>query len=462
MAEVPAIYIDDLSPKAVDVPGDEVPVKIISAVELQRLGRHLGSLFNQYRSDRVMQEQRWLRNLRQYLGLYDPEVEKFLADDRSKAYPKITRVKCISLLSRIMDLMFPSDDRNWTLKARPSPDMDIKDVKQAVQDAIARDKAADSSGNGPQIDDDYVMQAVTELAQKRADDLVTEILDQLQEIGGDQSYDYVALNKEVVASAILFGVGVMQGPSARRVTTASWIWDEKTQQPKAKTKTAYMPHFETVRVWDFYPDMSAKRLAEGDGYFIRKVLSKSALRDLADREDFFGDTIKSYLNGFRQGNYRPQNFESELRSMGVKNIVNEQKAETSKYEVIIWHGPVSGEFLELAGVEIPPDKIAAQIQAEVWTIGDYVIKADMNPWIELGQDVKTIHTFVFDQDEHLGRGLRPAERHARQPDGDLGRDPHDDGQRLGGLRADPRGERHLHEGRPGHADDPRLQDVPPR
>ena len=401
----PAVQLDEMKTPTVDVAGDDAPIKRISGPQLKALGQNLTKLFEQYRSDRRIQELRWLRNLRQYLGYYDPEVEEFLTKDRSRAYPKITRVKCISVLSRVMDLMFPSDDTNWTLEARPSTEMSIQDVKDAVAAAVAKDTDPANPGNGPQVDDDYVKAAVQDLAQQRAKELRDLISDQLQELGGDQTYDYVALNKEVVASGVLYGVGGLAGPFAREVKTSTWKWDDKTQAPVAQTKTRYMPQFEFVRCWDHYPDMSAKRLEDGDGYFLRRVMSKRQVRKLADREDFFGDVIKKYLSGKSQGNYKAQEFETELRTMGVKANVNEQKAETAKYEVLSWHGPVDGTYLRDAGIDVPKDKLSDQIDAEVWLLDGFVIKAMMNPWDAWGHDVNTYHPFVFDQDDTSAVGF---------------------------------------------------------
>jgi hypothetical protein len=76
-------------------------------------------MFMQYVSDRRIVELRWLANQRQYLGIYDPEVEKSMSPNRSKAYPKITRTKCISVLARIMNLMFQGNERNWEIHASP-------------------------------------------------------------------------------------------------------------------------------------------------------------------------------------------------------------------------------------------------------------------------------------------------------------------------------------------------------
>src|ERR1019366_9398232 len=163
-----------LMPPGVKVPhAGDAPVKELKPRELQMLGGKLGLLFQQYRSDRRLAELRWLRHERQYLGVYDPETDKELAPNRSRSYPKVTRVKVLSVLSRLMSLMFQGNERNWELKGSPSADMDPKDVQTAIADAQKRDKDA---GDPPTpLDLDYVLNAVKMLAKKRATDLSTLI-----------------------------------------------------------------------------------------------------------------------------------------------------------------------------------------------------------------------------------------------------------------------------------------------
>jgi hypothetical protein len=401
-----AVLIDKIEPSPVGIPGDDRPVNRLSTDDLKTLGIRLTSLFQQYRSDRRIAELRWLRNVRQYLGFYDPDIDKLLSPSRSKAYPKVTRVKCISVLSRIMELMFPGTERNWALKASPSPDMSVDDVMKAIKEEVDKDKAA---GNSPTVDLPYIMAAMQNLADERAEALSNLIDDQLEELGGDQTYDYVALNTEVINSGIIFGLGVLEGPYAKPYRTVRWEMDESQNPPVPKpVKTgAYRPLFCFRPIWDFYPDMSAKTLDHMDGYFTREVMSRHQVRALADRPDFFADVIKQYINAHQVGNYRPQEFETELRAMGVKINVNEMKTETMKYEILVWHGPIGGHYLRMAGVDVPEDKVADDIDAEIWMIDGYVIKAQMNPWAELGVDVKTYHTFLFDKDDTsvVGFGL---------------------------------------------------------
>lgn len=384
---------------------ETAPVSVIKAEDLKGLGDKLSSLFTQYVSDRRVAELKWMRNLRQYLGQYDPEVERELGVNRSRAYPRITRVKCISVLSRVMNLMFPGNERNWELQASPSPDLSPQDVLTAMQ-KLADERMA--KGIETPLSDADVEMVVMEIAQAKAEKLSTQIDDQLQELGGDQSLDHIALNRKVVQSGIMYGLGVLRGPFVTQTQKTKWGIDIKTGVPAARVTTQFKPMFEFLPVWDFYPDMSAKTLQSMDGYFIRVVMSRHQLRKLADRGDFFGDVIKKYLKTTgQQGNYKAQAFESELRTMGVKINVNEQKSETAKYEVIVWNGPVSGHFLQMAGVDVPEDRVADDLDAEVWMVDNNVIKADINPWRKINADVQTIHTFLFDEDDTspIGNGL---------------------------------------------------------
>jgi hypothetical protein len=166
--------------------------------------------------------------------------------------------------------------------------------------------------------------------------------------------------------------------------------------------------YEFLPVWDYYPDMSAKTLRSGDGYFIRKVMGRGDVRKLANRPDFFANQVRSYLSQNTRGNYQPKDFEQQLKTLGAKiNVTETGKQPHGKYEIIIWKGPVSGAKLAELGVEIADDKKADDIEAEVWMIDQYVIKADMNTWRKLGCDVQTVHTFVFDEDDTspIGNGL---------------------------------------------------------
>ena len=407
--------LEDNSAPAVTVEAP-APARQIDNTALRNLGAKYKALFLRYQGERQPAEQKWLKNLRQYLGIYDPQIESQLTPDRSRAYPRFTRVKCISMLSRLMNLMFPGNEDNWELQASPSPEMDPNAVADAVKQLMDELQAG---GSQVALDDDLVMQAVRKLADKQAAKLTTLVKDQLLELGGNQTRDWINLNRQVVDSGIKFGVGVLEGPFVRKIEQSGWIIQaQATQNPdgsmspagfKPMTRTIYKPQFEFLPVWDFYPDMSARELP-GEGYFVRKVLGRAALRRLADRPDFFGSQVKQVLTQLPGGNFQAKSWETELRAMGLSEQTQQNSTQVSgreKYEVIIWKGPVSAQTLRECGVEVPDSMLADDVDAELWMIDNWIVKAEINAWRKLGVQMQTAHIFSFDEDDTspIGQGL---------------------------------------------------------
>lgn len=388
----------------------------IDRVKLASLGTKLAADFKNYENHRRNQEMKWARNLRQFLGEYDPEVEQQMDKTRSKAYPRITRVKCISMLSRLMNLLFPSSEKNWGVGASPVPNLDEDDLTMVLQGIMGKAQQA-----GQPVTSEMIEQEVCKFATQRAKNLERELEDQLAEIGGTRNLNYVALCRKVLLSGIMYGAGVMKGPFTRTQIQRRWVpippairVDPQTGQRMAvpaswgaETFEAYRPQFEFVPIWDYYPDMSAKTFAQMDGQFQRIVMSKSQLRELADRPEFMSDQIMAILKNSPQGNYKEKTFESELRVIGVHSNVNPNLGR--KYEVIVWDGFVASDYLKACGIELPQNLSSDMADASVWMVDNTVIRADLSPWVELEPDqrVQMYHHFVFEEDDSslMGNGL---------------------------------------------------------
>jgi hypothetical protein len=388
MAEFPVATQDQ--PQTPQLTPDEMVVK---------LGQTLRRRFDEYVRDRRMAELKWLQNARQFLGEHDPEVKAALDATRSRAYPRLTRVKVMSMVARLMNLLFPTSEKNWTLAPSMVPNLAPEDL-QLVLEQLAADA-------GNELEDSAVEEAIRKFAQDRADNLCNEVQDQLDELGGDKTLDYVALCKMVILSAVQYGCGVMKGPFVREQPVRRWTKDPATNTYTATMDQAKRPMFEFVSVWDYYPDLSAKTFAQMDGQFERHIMSRHQLRKLADRSDFRGDAILKYLAEHQQGNYKRQPHEVELKAMGVQNFVGDQNGR--KYEIIQWHGYVAGTELAAGGVDVPENMRTEELMADVWMIDETVIKVDLDPWVEADTNyhVTMYHQFIFEHDETslLGNGL---------------------------------------------------------
>lgn len=371
----------------------------LDQAKLSALGMKLASDFTTYERDRRQAELRWVQNLRQFIGKYDPEIEAKLPGDRSKAYPKLTRIKCVSMVARLMNLLFPSSETNWGVEASPVPNLSAADL-QSVLDGLQQDPNV-------QLDDQIITSAVHEFAKERAKNLEREIQDQLTELGGAKRLDYTALCKRVLMSGVMYGAGVLKGPMARARVQQRWSLNPETNRVEAVSEPILIPQYEFVPLWDYYPDMSAKYLHQMDGQFQRIVMSRAQVRKLADNSEFMGEVIKRYLRDHQTGNYKQKQFESDIKTLGVHT--NTPTTDDRKYEVLVWDGGLSGTYLKGCGIDIPEEKLVDMIPVIIWFIDNVVIRVTMNPWVTVGEEevISSYHHFIFEEDEAglLGNGL---------------------------------------------------------
>lgn len=377
-------------------PTDTVEAFVVSREHLRAVGLALKTRYAMYAKDRRDLELQWAKNLRQYLGEYDSTV--VIEAGRSRAYPRITRVKVVSMVSRLMALLFPTGERNWALESSPSPLLDAAQLNTLLQE-WAKERPDEP------VTDDSLNQAVRAYAARHTQNMEREITDQMKDSALYGAEDYETLVRKVVHSAVLYCMGVLKGPMTVAEQQSRVVLDA-AGMPSVVTEQGYRPTFEFVSLWDYYPDLSAKTFSQMDGQFQRHVFSKHQLVTMAGREDFFGDVIKEYVRTKPDGNYTKQTYETELQQIaGSKDVI----ASRNKYEVIEYWGYISGQQLRDAGVEVKDSAVASDVKATIWVLDDVVIKAQRDPFPE---GVCMYHQFVFEDDEVnlCGSGLPPIMR----------------------------------------------------
>jgi hypothetical protein len=137
-----------------------------------QLGADLLSTFHEYEVDRRLTEERWIKDLRQYRGEYDPEVLAKLHPKRSKAFLSLTRTKTKTVSARETDLLFPANgDKNWSINPSPIPEL----VPQIIEKISLQYQEA--TGEAP--DEVMIRKFINEEAEKRARNMEQEMHDQL-------------------------------------------------------------------------------------------------------------------------------------------------------------------------------------------------------------------------------------------------------------------------------------------
>jgi hypothetical protein len=375
---------------------------------IEGLGFRLWSKFTLNQALRWWKEQEWLKCLRQFKGVYDPEIESKLHKKRSKVYPKLTRSKCISVRSRLHEIAFPDIGKSWSVSPSPEPEVGpeviqkITEFLTAQAQAIYQEQVRQAEQNkqrppqGPQpITEELMDRAIERYAKEACAKMENEIADQLLDTG------YEAKTKLALRSGLIFGTGIIKGPMVETTSKVEWKVDPITKQFAPSRVEVHKPYLEYVRVWDWYPDMTATEHGDSDGDFERHIMTKHDVRRLANRKGFDKEKIYEYLTTNPTGDATFRDWEIQLQTLSTDE--GELK-KGRRYEVLEFWGHVDARDLAEAGVNIPEERQDIEFYANVWLLGKNVIYADLNP---MPADDNPYHLFYFEKDESsiFGQGL---------------------------------------------------------
>jgi hypothetical protein len=346
---------------------------------LSPLGVRLLNEFRQAELDRNQTETRWLKDLRQFKGIYEPDVEQGIGK-RSKAFVRKTRVKVKTVNARMMDLLFPANqDRNWSIDATPVPSI-AKEVRAQLEQALGQNLQRQ-----PTIDE--LKAVVQEYVKSASGKMANTIDDQLTETR------YRKVAKEVIHSGNLYGTGILKGPLVEKKVRISYV--RKGGRWQAKEESYTVPFVDHVPLWRFYPDMSATSIEDCRYTWEQHLMTRAGLLELADRPRFDRQAIIDYVQGRPDGEYTQRQVDLELRQFGERNAIDTSK--TGLYEVLERWGWVTADDLLMVNVRIPENRRHESFFAQVWMLPNgTVIKAALQP---ITGATFPYHFYYFDKDE---------------------------------------------------------------
>lgn len=348
---------------------------------ISNLGSKLRNKYLEAKRIRYGLELRWLNDLRQYRGVYAPEVA--LDPNLSQTFAKLTRVKVRSITARLLDLVFPSGhDYPWTLTPGQYADVPV--------DPMMIEQFVMGTGMMPTQADLDALQM--QIATERALAMEKEIRDQLDKL------KFHKLLRRVLHSGNLYGTGILKGPLVREEEVKHWVQDAMGGWVP-QTETVIRPDLSFVPIWDFYPDPDAIEVRDLTYVFERHVMTRPQLRDLARRPDFEKDAILTHIEENPEGDCKFENFEVALKDMGFQS--RSLLPRTRRFEVIEFWGVVDGRDLVELGEEADP---AVEYWINAWLVGQKVIKLAVNP-ID-GVQIPYF-TYYFEKDETcvMGDGI---------------------------------------------------------
>lgn len=327
------------------------------------LGTRLASEFAEAERLRYEPEQRWLTDLRQYRGQYEPKVAETL-EGRSSAFKRLTATKVDTLTALMLDLLFPNGkERNFSVTASAKPELPDFKLK-ALRDAL------EQAANGNALPKDVIQQAIREAAGNAAMKMADVCDDQLSETR------YRRSAKRVLFSGHLYGTGVMKGPLAARETSVSFVWDADKKKYIEKIEAHTRPEYTQVPLWRFYPDMEATEIDDCRYVWEHHRLTKAALLDLANGRGFNKQAIVAYAEANKDGRADQRTYEAELRVIGDKQSATLQNA--GLYDLFERYGWIDAAELAQCGAEVPADRLHEAVFANIWVLpGGQVIRVQL-------------------------------------------------------------------------------------
>ena len=368
--------------------------------KLDEIGLKYDNEFLQNEILRRDKETEWVQDLRQSKGIYDPEVIIKIPKSASRVYPKYTRGKETTLRGKLNNFLLPDNDKNWTIEPTPKPKLSKKALDETV-DMLRTVKIQKLSGQEGITEEDTKVtkeeleEAIKEYAIARCKKMEIEMADQLVEI------NYDGIMREAIKSAVRFGTGIVKGALSKKVSEVNY--EEDSNSFKQVESMKHLPDIEFIRVWDWYPDMSATELEGCDFVWERYIMNKYQLRQLAKRDDFLSDVIEDYIKEHPNGKATYKQWEIDIETIDKNSIKDTTRP--GKYEVFFRVGLIDTETLRKIGVGgIREDEESVELMANMWLLGKKVIKYGLNP---VAGNIMPYHIFYFDKDESsiLATGL---------------------------------------------------------
>lgn len=324
-------------------------------------------------------EKNMLKAKRQRDGVYEPDkLAAIRQQGGSEIFMRLTEVKCRSAEAWIRDILLDAGAPPWDLQPTPIPaidpqrDMELKNlVVQRLLDFLR------NSGQAPTPEDTRELEEIAlqeyrfkllQVAQNRADRMSDKIKDQFAEGGWYDAFD------DFVTDLVTYPAAFLKGPVVRRQVTLDWVQDQFGMQVVPKERLA--PEYERVDPFRIYPEPGISDV--NDGYiFEHHPLSRSELAALIGVPGYDEEAIRALLDSPTRNSWFFDDI--ELTKNELERKYYSWNSPTAIYDALEFWGNISGKMLREWGMteEQVPDT-SREYAANVWLIGNFVIKAVLN------------------------------------------------------------------------------------
>lgn len=370
------------------------------------LASHVRKCWEQARDAKQPIERNMLKALRQRKGEYEPDKLSQIKDaGGSEIYMMITEVKCRAAESWLRDILLDNGSPPWDLHATPIPDLSpvqTKDVQAMFAERVL--KMVEEYGKAPNTEEmreikemvsqDYRF-AIMREAQNRADRMKIKIQDQFAQGGWEASFN------DFITDLVTYPAAFVKGPIVRRQRALGWKTDA-TGRTVVEPIERLAPEYERVDPFRIYPEPGISNINEGYLFELHRM-TRMELSDLIGVPGYDEDAIRRILE---EGNGTSWiNEDVELQKDEEERKYYAYMRPTTEFDALEFWGKVSGKMLVEWGLseEEVPDQ-AREYDANVWLVGNYVIKAVLN-YDPLGEKPYAKTSFIKCPGAFWGKGI---------------------------------------------------------
>lgn len=325
---------------------------------------------------------------RQRKGIYDEGDAKKL--NGIDIFINITGIKCSACEAWIKDVLVNAADAPWVIEPTPIPELPDH-LNQQIYDVLKSEIMA--RGYPSFAIDEARVKALKKTARKEVDRRAAEACEAMTLKIRDQMVecDWRKVFEQWQSDIITYPAGVLKGVIVRNKKTLKWNGDslETVSEPALVC--------ERVSPLDLFPSPEATNPQDANNIIERMRLTKAKLYESIGLPNFNDEAIRLVLNEFEYGFYHWLDYES-----GSTSLEPRFWHDSETIDVLDFWGRVSGKLLNEWGLEV--EDLEAQYECNAWLIGDYVVRALINP-DPLGRRPYHVTSFRKSPGQFWGEGI---------------------------------------------------------
>ena len=370
------------------------------------LASHLRECWDAARQAKKPIENIMLRGLRQRNGEYEADkLAQIHEQGGSDIYMMITEVKCRAAESWLRDILLDTGTPPWDLNPTPIPDLSPEQTSE-LQNAFAAvvTRIVENESRAPSPDEmvelkemvaqDYRFKLL-EAADNRAQKMKVKISDQFAQGGWSESFN------EFITDLVTYPCAFVKGPVIRRQRKLGWKRGEDGRTV-VEADEVIAPEFERVDPFRIYPEPGISNINEGY-LFEHHPLSRTELADLVGVPGYDDDAIRKVLDIGNGSSWI--NEDVELVKDEEERKFHSFNRPTETFDALEFWGKVTGKMLIEWGLdEEEIEDEHREYDANVWIVGNYVIKAILN-YDPLGEKPYAKTSFIKRPGAFWGSGI---------------------------------------------------------